>query len=501
MGTAKRTVIGGRYELDTFPLGRGGMGEVYTGYDTKLDRKVAVKLIRFPYGEHDDTLVKRFLHEARIMARLEHPGIPAIHDADLLTDGRPYLVMQFVEGITVHDLVAEQEKLPPTWAAAIAAQVAAVLHAAHERGIFHRDLKPSNLMLLKDGSVKVLDFGLAMFHDPDLSKLTRTGTLLGTPSYMSPEQIREATVGPQSDLYSLGLVLHEMLTGRRVFDGETEFRILERQVNEPPPPIDGELGPLIAKLLEKKAEDRPARAEDVYRALLPFTRPLGPLPGVVTDEPSALRMYAGVVGNVAPTGTSAKPSTPAPADVTFSPDDIARARSEAEELVKDSRYGQAVEVLDAVVGPAEQALGSLDDRVLDLRRHRAEILFADGDYHRAAPAFRSLHTDLTRKYTPDHDDVFYCRTREATCQALIGETGRALRLLTDLLADEERVYGPDDDRPLTLRRQIGLLQLGAGDTDRARATLSALHADLTRLRGPNHPETVRVRESLKRTKM
>jgi len=530
---AERTIIGNRYELDALPLGQGGMGEVYSGYDKKLDRKVAVKLIRFPYGQHDDALVRRFLHEARIMAKLEHPGTPAIYDADVFLDPRfgprPYMVMQYVEGITLQHVVEEQEALPINWAAAIAAQVAAVLVAAHDRGIFHRDLKPSNLMICGDGTVKVLDFGLAMFHEPDMTRLTSTGTTLGTPAYMSPEQIRGATVGPQSDLYSLGLILHEMLTGRCVFEGATHFAVLERQVNEQPPSIravrpevPAELEHLVFRMIAKRAEDRPARAEEVYRAILPFTQGLETFVGVVAPSPSAIRMYAEVVGRIKVDDADAldaghvdtddqlsQPMTETveelgqsdAVDPDFSLGDIARARQKARELAEDSRYGQAIEVLDAVMRQASRMLGPLDHRVLDLRLHRAEVLFEGGDYHRAASAFHGLRDDLTRNFSLDDEHILYCRKQEATCLALMGETGQALAMLSSLLVDEERVYGPDDDRPLELRRQIGLLQLGAGDTDHARNTLSALLDDLTRLRGHDHPSTRRVRESLLRMSM
>ncbi len=180
------------------------------------------------------------------------------------------------------------------WAAAIAAQVVAVLYAAHGRGIFHRDLKPSNLMLCPDGGVKVLDFGLAMFHDPELSKLTRSGTAIGTPAYMSPEQIRGATVGPQSDFYSLGLVPHEMLTGRRPFDGETDYAVFEQHVNEPPPPIRDARGDvpdaldaLVARMLAKRAEDRPADAIGLHADLMRYATGLPLLVG--RDQPGAER--------------------------------------------------------------------------------------------------------------------------------------------------------------------------------------------------------------------
>ena len=518
---AGRRVIGNRYELDDLPLSPGGMGEVYAGYDQKLDRRVAVKLIRFPHNRPDESLVKRFLHEARVMAKLEHPGTPTIYDVDVLDESqaepRPFIVMQFVDGVTMDDVLSEHHPLPVNWVAAMGAQITAVLCAAHERGILHRDLKPSNLMLTREGSVKVLDFGLAMFHDPEMSRLTRTGTILGTPAYMSPEQVRGATVGPQSDLYALGLVLHEMLTGRRLYDGPSEYRIFERQVNETAPPVRErrsdvlpELDRLVLQLLEKRAEDRPARALTVYNRLLPFISGVRSLPGTVDRAYEPSRLYTQVAASIdghagaaphqaPPAAEPAVPQTPQAQGLEgFSRADIEEARREADSLVREARYGRAFEVLDAIAAPATQVLGVEDPDVLSLRVEMARLLFEGGDYRRAAPAFAELHVDLTRVYGPDDDRVFHCRQREATCRALMGQTGEALRLLQALLADEQTAYGADDPRPLELRQQIGLMQLGAGDTERARMTLAGLLDDLTRLYGPNHPIALKVRGSLSR---
>src|SRR5699024_5788851 len=143
------------------PIARGGMGEVWEGRDTKLDREVAIKFVRFPDGIVDDELVRRFVRESRITARLRHPGVPAVFDVGTHED-RPFLVMQRIHGISVADLVAEQGPLPIGWASAIAAQTCSVLATAHHASLIHRDLKPSNLVLEPDGTVKVLDFGLAV---------------------------------------------------------------------------------------------------------------------------------------------------------------------------------------------------------------------------------------------------------------------------------------------------------------------------------------------------
>jgi serine/threonine protein kinase len=157
--------IAGRYQLDAAHLGKGGMGEVWGATDKRLRRRVAVKFIRFPDAEPDQQLIDRFVRESQLTARLDHPGVPVIYEAAQAGDGpfqgRLYLVMQLIDGVNVDDLVAEHDPLPIGWAAAIAAQTCAVLAYAHSKQLIHRDLKPSNLMLSRDGSVKVLDLGLA----------------------------------------------------------------------------------------------------------------------------------------------------------------------------------------------------------------------------------------------------------------------------------------------------------------------------------------------------
>ena len=197
--------IAGRYEIDELPLGRGGMGAVHPGHDTHLDRRVAVKFLHVPGGSDEQR--ERFVREARILARLEHPGVPALYDLGT-HEQRLFQVMQFVDGVAVDDVVAELGPLPPAWVAAIAAQTCAVLAAAHGLAITHRDLEPSNLMLRTDGSVVVLDFGLAVLAGA--VRFSRVGQLFGTPSYMAPEQIQHGVADPRSDLYALGCVLHEL---------------------------------------------------------------------------------------------------------------------------------------------------------------------------------------------------------------------------------------------------------------------------------------------------
>ncbi|MUL42059.1 protein kinase [Streptomonospora sp. PA3] len=514
------------------------MGEVWEGHDTRLDREVAVKFVRFPDGERDDEMVRRFVRESRITARLRHPGVPAVYDAGH-HEGRPYLVMQRIRGISVADLVAEQERLEPGWAAAIAAQVCSVLTAAHNASLVHRDLKPTNMMLEPDGTVKVLDFGLAVaLEGSDASRITRSGDTPGTPAYMAPEQLMTGAGTPRSDLYALGCVLYEMLTGSRAFTGSTPYAVMSKQVGEHPPPLE-QLRPdvpaglrgVVSALLAKAPEDRPADAAQAYRALLPHAVELGPIPGVLHPPaiPSPVRMQAAVLDRVfaeetggpggartdrggdvpasaaaAPEGggrsaahagpTAPTPDSPAPSAnrAAIARTDIAAARERAAELASSSRYRQAADVLKAAVRSSAAAFGEADSDVVDLRMDWANVLFEGGDFRGAAPVYADLADDLAGREGPDDSLVFRCRLQHATCRALMGETDAALETLRHLLADEERVYGPDDQRPLELRRQIGLLERGSGRHENAERTLRSLARDLRRIHGPDHPALAQV---------
>ena len=299
---------GGRYELESLPLPGGAMGEVWPGHDVKLDREIVVKFIRLPRGTPDeDHLRRRFRRESRITARLTHPGVPAVYDVGV-EDGRPFIVMQRVHGISVADLIAEHGPLPVGWAAAIAAQVCAVLTAAHHESLVHRDLKPSNLMVEPNGAVKVLDFGLAVAPTAaDYSRITETGEFPGTPAYMAPEQVEARNSEPATDLYALGCTLHEMLTGERLFADPAPSTVMRRHVKEAPAPlrsvradVPAEMERLVLDLLEKKPQDRPDGAAAVYRRLLPMLIGLNPLVGAVAAHAltDSIRLYAAVLSTL-----------------------------------------------------------------------------------------------------------------------------------------------------------------------------------------------------------
>ncbi|MCX8112883.1 MAG: serine/threonine protein kinase [Bacteroidia bacterium] len=256
-------------------LGQGGMGEVYLGVHTEIGRKVAIKVIS-PHLARDPRIQERFKREALILAKLNHPNIVQLYDYWARPEEGLFLIMEYVEGIALDRYIHRvlRGPIPPKQAINIFLQVLDAFQYAHDNGVIHRDIKPSNILLRTDNVVKILDFGIARIVTPDPtaaaadSDLTRTGTTLGTVSYMSPEQLRAKSsndIDHRSDIYSLGVVLFEMLTGRELYDRSqlSEFEILIKIASEPPPSLS-ELNPKIApdfepilkKALAKKREER-----------------------------------------------------------------------------------------------------------------------------------------------------------------------------------------------------------------------------------------------------
>jgi serine/threonine protein kinase len=300
-------VILDRYEL-AVPIAASGMGTLWEGIDRRLNRKIVTKLIR-PAKRQDREAMRRFNREARITARLGHPGVPVLYDFGTDQD-ELFMVMEHVTGVTVADLIAEVSLVPISWAAAIVAQVCAVLPAAHEQGLVHRDLKPSNVMVRADGSVKVLDFGLAAALAPgEFSQITRAGEMPGTASYMAPEVASGDTAEPASDLYSVGCLLYELLTATTVFGISDPVAEIEAHLSKRPlpprsirPEVPGELDELVGQLLAKAPTDRPADARSVLAQLLPFVTDLPDLPGIIrrTGKPNPSQLYVMLQGRISP---------------------------------------------------------------------------------------------------------------------------------------------------------------------------------------------------------
>ncbi len=282
MTVAAGRVVAGRYELSTL-IGQGGMGQVWTAYDRRLDRRVAVKLLRPDKvaGAEADELRRRFVRECRITAQVDHPGLVTVHDAG--SEGEElFLVMQYVDGADLSDHLAEHDPYPWQWAVAVAAQLCAVLSAVHAVPIVHRDLKPRNVMVKQDGTVTVLDLGVASVMDADTTRLTHTGTPIGSPAYMAPEQAMGGAVGPYTDLYALGVLLHELLSGDVPFAGSTALGVLHRHLYEPPlpvrrvrPEVPEALEALVLRLLAKDPQHRPDSAQEVYEHLALLLPALG----------------------------------------------------------------------------------------------------------------------------------------------------------------------------------------------------------------------------------
>ncbi len=236
---------GGRYELMQ-KIARGGMAEVFMAKDQLLDRPVALKVL-FPELSVNVSFVERFRREAQAAANLSHPNIVSVFDWGE-ADNTYYIVMELVEGVTLASLIKESGRLDPEKAASIASDVAASLAFAHKHGVIHRDVKPSNVLLTEDGQVKVTDFGIARAATAD-GDLTQTGAVMGTATYISPEQAQGLVVDGRSDVYSLAVVLYEMLVGRVPFSGETPLAIAYKHVREEAP-MPTALIPSIPKALE-----------------------------------------------------------------------------------------------------------------------------------------------------------------------------------------------------------------------------------------------------------
>ncbi len=261
----------GRYQISRH-LGRGGMADVYQAQDTDLQRPVALKIM-LPGLSQDTQFVARFRREARTVAQLNHPNIVQIYDVGTAPDGQPYIAMQYIDGGSLRESLtelAERGKLLPTdQALGIVRQVADALGRAHAAGIVHRDLKPSNILISSDGTPVVVDLGIAAVEGG--ARLTATGSLLGTPHYMSPEQIQGRQVDGRSDLYSLGVMLYELLAGSRPFPSDSPIALMHAHVYEQPIPlasVRGDLTPQTLQVVDTLLQKEPAQRFDSAETLI-----------------------------------------------------------------------------------------------------------------------------------------------------------------------------------------------------------------------------------------
>ncbi len=318
MRPMQQTVLGDRYTLLEV-LGGGGMGRVYLAHDNVLDREVALKVLREEYAD-DEGFVERFRREAKNAASLNHPSIVQVYDQGRDEGGTYYMAMEYVPGRTLKDRIVEGGPLDPGEAAGLGSRVAEALGVAHARGIVHRDIKPENVLLGASGGAKVADFGIARAASSET--MTETNSVWGTAAYMSPEQVGGKRVGPASDLYSLGVVLYEMLTGELPFRGGDPIATAMKHINEPAPhpkeanpAVPEALDALVVKLLAKEPEDRPAGAGELAEDLRRVGHGLPPLAAGPVERTTA-RMPQGtgktrrVPATGAPGAGSGPPASP-----------------------------------------------------------------------------------------------------------------------------------------------------------------------------------------------
>lgn len=494
-------VVADRYELSTL-IGQGGMGQVWTAYDRRLDRRVAVKLLRPDKvaGQEADELRRRFVRECRVTAQVDHPGLVTVHDAG--SEGEElFLVMQYIDGADLSDHLAEQDPYPWQWAVSVAAQLCAVLSAVHAVPIVHRDLKPRNVMVKQDGTVTVLDLGVASVMDADTTRLTHTGTPIGSPAYMAPEQAMGGAVGPYTDLYALGVVLHELLSGDVPFAGSTALGVLHRHLYEPPvpvrhirPEVPESLEALVLHLLAKDPQHRPGSAQEVYERLA-LLLPARGMPSGAPLDPTRpfLRPHAPWPDRARTPASQPAPLAPPAAEKR----DVAAAVDEVKRLLGEGRITQAVDILGAILPTAAEQHGVHSPVVRTLRKQYAATLMDDGQYRRALPELRRLADERAAEAGPSDPQSLRYRYEAAQCLESLGDPAAALTEYRALLPYYENQYmAGDPELAHEVRRRMGHLLLALGDRGAAHETLARLLVDVERRHGPGHPLAADIRRTL-----
>ncbi|WEH43374.1 serine/threonine-protein kinase [Streptomyces sp. AM 2-1-1] len=525
---AETRLIQDRYQLLDL-IGRGGMGEVWRARDESLGRHVAVKCLKPSGPPHDRSFTRvlreRFRREARVAAALQHRGVTVVHDFGE-HDGVLYLVMELLEGRNLSQLLEDNGRraLPVDDVIDIAEQVADALGYTHRQGIVHRDLKPANIMRLTDGTVKICDFGIARLAQ-DIgftSKLTGTGISMGTPHYMSPEQIGGVGVDHRSDLYSLGCVLYEIATGAPPFDLDDAWGILVAHRDTPPVPprthraeLPGYFERIVLDLLAKSPGQRPEDAVSLRRRILLARtggeRETGPAGHPHLSRAAVPALPPALAGAPAPLAAPAGPPAlpPAIAGPPALPDwtrsmttgrRVAGTRSGAAappDHVAALTGAWTTGIRPAPPSPALPGAPAADVLRSLAGRHEAGLALSRlGRWAEAGEIHRAVAAERARLLGAAHPEALASRYERGFALSRTGHDTAALEEFGQVAEGRSRAFGPDHPETLAARQETAYVLGRLGRYAEAHRVYAAVLAARERTAGPDHPDTLRCRHNL-----